>query len=956
MNKNHATLVFLLLFAFPFAHLFSQGTISGQVVDKSLGETMIGVNVFLKSDNSVGTTTDFDGNYQLKLAEGTYTLVFTYTGYSPKEIENIEVKDGEVNYQNVFFSDEEVGVTVKEVVVTGEAIRTGENVMLITMLKADQVSDRMGVREMQKLNISSADQALGKMVGTTVADGSVVVRGLGDRYSLAQLNGASIPSANPYKNAVNLDLIPTNLLANIVTTKTFTPDQPGTFTGGNVNLETKNFPEQRFLTVSLSTGYNTQSSFQENFITHDGGSTDWLGYDDGYRSESPLFSDETYDVALLKSAGTKARNNDELAAQVETLYDEVSHQMVPTETTTPLNHGIGISFGNQYDLGGPRRLGVIFSANYNRRFTHYNSTLGKYTLGGPQSETLIQEFNYRGTTSIESPTVGGMLGLSYKFNPRHVITFNTLYNHSADKSTRDYSGDFNTVNVVAPQVFTNRELYWLERSLLNNMLMGEHAFGATGDIKLEWLGSYSVASQDEPELRYFASQFDPKDEDDPTDDQYSINAPSEYDFPSHFWRSLDDTQYEFKVDLTLPILKSLSKGNKLKFGGLVSQKDRTFGETRISVQDRNAENFNGDAFEFFSSENGGVIGVDNDRNVIGNYLVNDTRPTNSYVGSQEILAGYAMVTVKPIDRLKIIAGVRVEDSQLPVTVVDSTFETGQFNVLPSVNLVYELKENMNLRGAYSNTVARPNLRELANFSAFDFQLGGFITGNPNLEITSITNVDARWEWLFNRGEIVAFSTYYKSFVNPIVLVNRGFSNSELIYENVDEATVYGIELEVRKNLGFLSPKLNNFKLGANFALIQSIVSIDSVELSRLQEVNPNASDTRTFYNQSPYVINTNLTYSHPDSKIDAALAFNIFGDRLVIIGEQGTPDVFEQARPQLDFNISKRFSDNLSVRFAAQNLLNPRYLLQSSFLGNDYVFSDFRIGRTFSMNLSYTIK
>ncbi len=955
-NLNLKPILILFLFAMlPMANLLAQGTISGTIIEESNGLTVIGANVVIEGQEDVGTSTDFDGKYQIPIEAGTYNLLISYIGFSNMKIENVVVKDGEVTFVDASFKEDDAGVKIDEIVVTGAAIKTSENVMLLTTLKADAVTDGIGVREMQKLNISSADQAVAKVVGVTVADGSVVVRGLGDRYSTAQLNGATIPSANPYKNSVNLDLIPSGLLSNITTSKTFTPDQPGTFTGGNVNIETKNFPETKSFTVSLSSGFNTQSSFQNNFLTHDGGSTDWLGYDDGYRSRSSLFDDENYADALLKSAGTKARNNDVLAGQVEELYDATLHNMTPTTKQTPMNHGIGFSFGNQYTVGG-RPLGVILAANYNRSFTHYNGALNNYSLESQTSQTLNPNFELGGTTSVESPTVGGMLGLSYKINPNNMISFNTLYNHSADKSTRSFAGAYQAYQVTLPEVFEFRELYWLERSLINNMLIGEHAIGNNG-TKIEWVASVSQATQTEPELRYFGNEYDIRDEADPTDDRWAIRAPSEYDYPNHFFRDLTDNQYEGKVDITLPILKNLGRGNKVKFGGLFSKKDRDFGEKRYSVQKKNAENYAGDAEFYFSDANGGVIEKDAlDRNVIGNYIVDDTRASNSYTGSEQVAAGYAMVTVKPVEKFKIIAGARIEDSRLPVTSLDSTYEASKFSILPSVNLVYELQDKMNLRAAFSQTVARPNLRELAPFSNFDFKTGAFIVGNPELNITSITNVDLRWEWLMNPGEILAVGTYYKSFKDPIVLVNLGKSNPEFQYQNVDEALVYGVELEYRKNLGFISPKLNNLKWSANLSYIHSEVDIDEDELADILSVNPNASTQRTFFNQSPFIVNTNLTYSIPEQNIDAALSYNVFGERLVIVGQEGTPDIFEQSRPQLDFTISKKFKENLSVRLSAKNLLDPSYRLQSSFLDNDYIYSDYNVGRTFSASLSYTIR
>ena len=950
---SYKNAILFLLFALPIS-LFAQGTISGKIIEKESGEEVMFANVYLKSDTNTGTQSDLDGKYQIQVAAGTYTVVASYVGYDNKELPNIEVKDGEVTYLDIVFSSEEGGVKLDEIVIVEKVIKTGENAILISKLNSDRFTDGISSQEMKSLNISDASQAVSKQVGISVKNGSVIVRGLGDRYSTAQLNGASIPSANPYKNAVNLDLIPAGLLSNIITSKTFTPDQPGTFTGGNVNMETKNFPEQRKFSVTLSTGFNTQSSFQNKFLTHEGGSTDWLGYDDGTRALASQFTDETYADALKKSAATKARNNDELANQMEEISNLVNTQMTPTEMTTPMNHGIGLSYADQYSLGGGKLLGLIFAGNYNRKFTHYNGGLRNYNLLSTTSTTLNQNFNLNGTTSVESPTVGGMLGLSLKLNPKNIISFNSLYNHSADKSSRFYAGEHNTYQLLNPEVFEFRELYWIERNLLNNMLIGEHSIGMNG-AKIEWIASASEASQDEPELRYFGNGFDAGDTDSAEDDSYSLNAPAEYDYPNHFFRNLKDSQYEGKVDVTLPILtEKLGKGNKVKFGGLYSKKDRTFDEKRYSVQERDATAYVGDDIHF-GDANSGILGEDaNGRNIIGNYIVDDTRTSNSYTGSEEILAAYAMTTIKPISKLKIIGGARFESTKLPVTSADSTNVAERSALLPALSFVYEIQERMNLRGAFSQTIARPNLRELAPFSNYDFRTGAFITGNTQLEITSITNLDLRWEWLKKPGELFAVSGYYKSFENPIVLVNLGKSNPEFQFQNVPDAIVYGVEFEFRKDLGFISPKLNNFKWSSNFSYIHSEVDINEEELSRLREINPNASDKRTFFNQSPYLINSNLTYSQPETGIDAGLSFSVFGKRMVIVGQEGTPDIFETPRPQLDFTISKKFSDNMSLRLSAQNLLDPEYRLESTFLDTDYIFSNYKLGRTFSTSFSYT--
>jgi len=236
---------------------------------------------------------------------------------------------------------------------------------------------------------------------------------------------------------------------------------------------------------------------------------------------------------------------------------------------------------------------------------------------------------------------------------------------------------------------------------------------------------------------------------------------------------LKDNQFEGKVNVTIPFSKKV----KAKFGGLYSQKERAFSEDNFSVQRGAAASlFNGNVEEFFGTDNSGWIGTDNSRNQIGNYIVNDTKESNQYTGDENIAAAYAMATVQATDKLKVIAGARFENTQLSTTYTELgeevTSTTKLNKLLPSVNLVYALGERMNLRGSYSNTVARPNLRELAPFSNIDFIGSAFITGNPDLKVTEITNIDLRWEWLQNGGELLAVGAYAKDFTNPIILLDQ----------------------------------------------------------------------------------------------------------------------------------------------------------------------------------------
>ncbi|MDX1666576.1 MAG: TonB-dependent receptor, partial [Saprospiraceae bacterium] len=745
------------------------------------------------------------------------------------------------------------------------------------------------------------------------------------------------------------------LLDNIITSKSFTPDQPGTFTGGNFNLQTKSFPEQFTLKFTTSFSVNTQSSFIDNFLSHPGGETDWLGYDDGTREIPDILADPKSEDLLNRTAAILARRDDEIAEQVDRIANSVSPFMEPTRKSVPLDHGFSLGIGNQYSLFG-KPLGFIFSASYNRSYSYYQNAQATnwFYNGNPEATSLSRYFDLRETRGIENPKVGGMIGFSYKLSPLNQLSFNTLYNHNTDKLTLFQQGEHPDFEIFLPEVFQSRTLQFRERQIINYQLSGEHSIPAFNQMKIEWTASLANSSQEEPDLRFFASEFNPER------DEYAIRQ-SNYNLPTHFWRDLQDDQVEGKIDFTLPVLQSANKGNKLQFGGLYFDKQRDFEELRFSIVESPSvsQRYEGDEMAYFGPENTGLIGeTESGRNRIGNFIDSDTRPENSYIGSKEVWASYLMGTFQLAPRWKFIGGARVESTDIRVQTKSAAATEGvidQLDVLPSASLIYSLTENMNIRAAYSKTIARPNMRELAPFASFEFIGDAIFIGNPNLDRTRITNADLRWEIFPAAGELFALSAYYKDFDDPIVQAFTNVSNPEYRYVNVDQARVYGLEIEMRKGLGFIADDLSNFKFSSNMSLIRSSVDIPESELMVRRLYNPGTDDTRPFQGQSDFIVNAALAYLDRDRGWDAALSFNIFGDRLAVVGQEGTPDIFEQSRGQLDLTISKDLAEFLSVRVSASNLLNAKYRTSSDFKGQEFVYRNYLLGRTFGLSVSYLI-
>jgi len=951
-------IIFFLAILLTSTSVFAQkGTVRGTINDQKTGEALMFTNVVvLNTSPVIGAQTDLDGNYELTIDAGTYSLEVSYVGYTSKTITDVVVKADDITVVDFPMSDE--SMELAEVVVKATRLDRSENALLMLQKKSYAIQDGISSQEMSRIGSSNAAESAKRVSGASVIGGKYVnIRGLSDRYINTQMNGIQLPSTNPYRNSTPLDLIPANLLDNLVITKTFTPDQPGTVTGGNVNLKTKSFPERFTLSFSASTTYNTVSSLNDNFLTYQGGKTDWLGYDDGTRAIPSILQDQGNKDLLTSSAYIRSRTNDEIAGLVDQASKSLNAQKTATTMTTPLDQSVSFSVGNQVQVGN-NPLGFLVGVNYRR---NYRSKVGLQRTNpespGLDAATLNENFNLTGSEDVENAQVGALANVSYKFGGTNKLSFNVFYNHDAEKGAGFLSGPYNGI-ISGNNDFQTRSLLFQERELLSLQLMGEHVFPDLNNLKVEWAGSNVALSQSEPDLRFFANTFDSEAA---ADGQPAFFiSPAEYPLPFHYFRDLADVQRQAKVDFTLPITKN--KANKIKFGASYSAKERTFEEERFQIQTKsgNGAGFSGDADAFFAADNTGIIGTDNrDRNIIGLFVTDENVAANNYTGTENILAGYAMTSYE-FNKFQFIGGLRIETTDFTVTSADETKAQGRIDevdFLPSANLIYRLNEVMNIRGSFTQTLARPNMREVAPFSAFDFIGGPIFTGNPELQRTLIQNFDLRWELFPKAGEIIAVSAYYKNFDNPIISAFiPSAQNPEIKPINVDEAKIYGVELEYRKNLGFISNGLKDFKFSTNVSFIHSETEVQDVELVSIRENFISDFDAkRPFQDQSPFLFNASLTYNNLDNGLDGILSFNNFGDRLAEASLSGL-DNFEKSRPQLDFSIRKRFAEKYSVKFGVDNILNSDFQKVINYNDTEYVFERYQRGVSFKVGFSYDIR
>ncbi|MBT8399587.1 MAG: TonB-dependent receptor [Rhodothermia bacterium] len=924
----------------------ASGTVTGIIVDGATGETLIGANVVLEG-TLIGATTDLDGRYTITaVPEGLHSLVFSYIGYTPQTVRNVEVKGGEVTRIDLALSPETVGM--EEVIVEARAIRNNEAVLLKDRQKALAVSDAISAEAISKSGSSNAADAMEKVTGASVVGGKYVyVRGLGERYSSTHLNGAEMPSADPDRKAVQFDLFPANLLDNIVTVKTFTPDKPGNFSGGLVDISTKAFPEELDVKFSAKTSFNSGTHFGNDFLTYPGGSTDWLGIDDGSRGLPSLLSDPT----LVIPSAQRARRDADLASTLDAVSKSFNSVMSPLASTAPTNSSYSLSIGSRTDLIR-RPLGFVVSLTYNRSASSYdNGKTGRYSFTGSD---LATDLNLNDALGSQEISWGGIANLSYQFSPRHEMGLNTLYSRSAESTARIQEGLWPKELGDDPNsIRTNRYLLYTEREMYSFQLRGKHSFPSLAGTSVEWNASNARTLQDEPDRRFFASTRRIIG----TNEVLSASS-SGFSDPSRYFRNLDENTQNAKLDISVPFKNWTGTKARIKIGGAVQSADRDFRERVFSYSSSPDIRFEGNPEGYFATGNMGIVAVDTLRKrfEFGHVISDDSKLRNNYDGSRDINALYAMIELPITRAFKLVGGARIETTDIRVASQDSSVGIGQLDrsdILPSVNAVYSIGEDMNLRAAYTKTLARPTFREIAPFESFDFTVGDFRIGNPELDRTRITNYDLRWEWFTRPGEIIAVSLFYKDLDNPIEEAIVCGTNGQLQYQNVDRASVYGAELEVRSALDFVWDRLSNFSTGVNFSLVKSEVDIPEGELVARQAVNSDIGDSRELQGQSPYILNADLSYDNQKSGTSVGAFFNVFGRRLSNVSLGGTPDVFERPSPQLDLSTSQRLHRNWSVNASIKNVLNTSRKWSHLFEGDEFVYQEYNKGQTFSLGVTF---
>ena len=908
--------------------------ITGIVVDSDTEAPLPDVTIRV-TDTQIRVKTDETGTFSLELPIGTYKIHANASLYNTYLITGFQVKAGG--------SLEPIRIPLVAQVVKLDAIKmpvqlsqSSERGLLEKRMRSSRIEDSISTEEISRLPASSAGEAIKRVTGVSIVGGRYVfVRGLGERYSNTLLNNVEIPSPEPNRRVVPMDIFPASLLASLQTVKTFSPDQPGGFAGGSVQVFTKDFPEDLTMSLSMSTGFNTQATGEEG-LTYPGGDFDFLGFDDGSRELPNIIRDEAADVPIRErgrftSAGFTPQ-------EIQTFGQSFENVWTPERQALPVNQGYKFSLGNSNTLFG-KDFGYLGVISYGNRHSYGTQVRNAFRIG--LNETLSPVTTYNVERSGNEVDWGTVLNTSLRFSPQHRVSLRSFFTHTAEDETRTWEG----FNADRNTDMRSTRLRYVERQLFSGQFAGMHDFNfgepepelevpAAPGLSMEWRLTYSRASRAEPDTRENIYE-------DRGDGTYIFRDVTQSG--SRFFFDLEDDEYNARADWKVRI----GTEGLFKFGGLLRDRARTFDVRRFRFlpSDRvdATVNLSAQPEILFQSRNIAPRVFE---------LRESTRSTDNYLADHNIYSGYMMLDLPLSAKWRVMSGVRLESSDQTVTTYDP-FAASRREIeanlqtldwLPGLNVTYRLTERMNLRFAASRTITRPDFRELAPFEFTDFVGGRTILGNPELERTQIDNFDFRWEVFPEIGGILAVSAFYKRFQKPIEQIVQPQAEVRITYENAEGAHNYGLELEVRQNLGVLTAALRNFSVNTNAALISSEVVLP-------EDVGIQTSSERPLQGQCPYIVNLSVGYEDPNWGVSSAVAYNIFGRRLSEVGNHGVPDVYEQPRGQLDVSFSRTVANHFKFSVSAKNLLDPDIYYKIG----EATYLEYKLGRSFSFGISYDL-
>jgi outer membrane receptor for ferrienterochelin and colicin len=924
MNRN--IIVFLLTLFVSISSAFAQttGTIRGNIKDVDTQEDLIGASVYVEGLNR-GAAADVMGFFSLNnVPVGKYRLRVTAVGYKKRVIENITVEVGKVTELKIFVASELQ--TLSEVKVRGQKLTNTEVSVISEIKAAQQVVSGISAAQIGKTLDRNAAEVVKRVPGVTIfGDRFINIRGLNERYNTVMLNNTFTPSMETDVRSFSFDIIPSNQIDRILVFKSPAAELPGEFSGGVVKIFTKSVPEKNAISVDYSTSYR-EGTTGRNFFEPQHGSAFDLGFNDGYSNLPKYFPTTRQELIAatpdrLAQIGQSLRNN-----------------WTPLQSTAIPDQRLSV-VGTFKLEKGKIRFGNTTAVNYSNTRTQYDMSKNDYGYSRILENGKADEvFNFQDQQYSRAIRVGLLHNWAVKLNDNHTLEFKNLFNQLSNAQFVNRNG---FENGARWNIQSFDQVY---RGIYTGQLLGIHKFN-DDKTKLDWVVGYNNSFREQPDYKRFRYNADG-----------ALLVPQGAGQTFNLGRTnilMNENAQTVGINLIQKV-----KDIEVKAGLYYEQKDRKFDARNLAYVQANSSLFNTGTLpidQLFQAQN---INTTN-----GVKIDEQTNPNDSYKASNKLMAAYLSGNYSFSKKMNLIAGVRAENNSQKLNSYDLVgkplnYDNTVLNILPSANLTYNFSEKSLLRLAYGQTINRPEFREVAPFSFYDFVNNRNITGNDKLKNAQIHNADFRYEYYPTPSEIVSVAAFYKYFVNPIEVVFASGSNPNLSFANAQSAYSTGIELEARKSFDKVnSPLINKMSVVFNAAFIFSRVSLDPT-------VAANQSNNRPLQGQSPYIINLGLNYNNPKKELQVNLLYNVIGKRIYAVGNNygyAYPDWYEMPRNVVDVTFSKKLNKHLLLKGGISDLLNQsNIVLQDGNRDNvfdsakDQVIQSYKPGRSYSLGIVYT--
>ena len=880
-----------------------KGTITGTVLDKD-GFPIPGATVVIAGSNT-GTATDIKGNFTLKdVPTRTYMVEVSCISYQKMRISDVKVAGGRTTPLDVILQDETE--MLNEVVVTATYNKASANALYSKQKTMVAMSDGISADLVKKTSDNNMAQVLRRVSGVTIDNGKYVnVRGMGERYNNVQLNGASLPSTEPNRRNFAFDVIPSGLVDNVTIAKTFTPDLPGEFTGGLIEVQTLAVPSKKFLDISLGTGMNTQSTGKD-FLSNKRFKSDWLF---GEMNDRQWYAGRSEDEGKIGTQNAALKNT----------FGMKKFTAMPIQNYS-------LTFGAPIELGYGHKLGVVAALTYRNEQTteEYKemNTITKDSLNGPGKR-------YKFVTSV-----GAVANVGWEIR-NHKITWRNMFNNRFQHTNLEryifkYTTAFNTYEQYSVP---------LRSQLWQTQLEGEHRL-FNENLIATWNASYNQIGRTNPDDRYALGNVQGNVEDGLVDWSSTVTSSQFGLEDGHLmYSNLKEKKKTIGFNLEHPFVV---KGNKqtIKTGYMGTFRTSNYEQQYLHAMFGN-KGEGWDAWKELHESHPELGELYDPKNFASGAIyyapsgLSGLNEADYYEGKQNIHAAYLMGEFTFFRKLHLTAGVRMEDATTEVQTtigadrVDSLVSVKKTDWLPAATLVYNITDNINARFAYSRTIARPDFRELTPCNYYNVDDRIEVKSRGGLKQSHSDNFDLRLEWYPQAGEVVSVSAFYKKFKSPIEMVTRKTMDLRYVLHpfNIDDASVKGIEINLRKSLAFIAPGsfLKDVYVSGNATFLSGDVTYN---LERLQNAASGIDRevktqdrSRPLQGLSPYTVNAGLTYQ--GKILGAALNYGRNGRKLLFAGDYEKYDQYEASRDVLDLQISARFlKEKLEVKFNASDLLN----------------------------------